>query len=86
MTINLGDKAKDSISGFTGIVTGKFSFLNGCVRMRIDPDKLDKSGLVIDGRDFDEEQLVLVKAAKARIVAPSGGPRPGPSSRPAPTR
>lgn len=84
--INLGDKAKDSISGFSGIVTGEFKFLNGCVRMRIDPDKLDKAGNVIEGRDFDAEQLTLVKAAKPRTVTPSGGPRPGPAPRPRPSR
>jgi hypothetical protein len=86
MTIKLGDKAKDTVSGFAGIVTGRFEYLNGCVRLQIEPDKLDKEGKRIEGCVFDIEQLALVKAAKPRAVTPSGGPRSDPAPRSAPSR
>ena len=86
MTIKLGDKAKDSISGFAGIVTGRYEYLNGCVRLQIEPDKLNKDGVPIDARIFDIEQVTLVKAAKPRTVTPSGGPRPSPTPRSNPSR
>jgi hypothetical protein len=84
MTIKLGDKVKDRISGFAGIATGEFKYLNGCVRIQVDPDKLDKEGKTIDGRVFDIEQIVLVKAAAP--VKPSGGPRSNPSRPSVPAR
>lgn len=86
MTIKLGDKAKDSISGFAGIVTGYYTYLNGCVRCQIEPDRLGKDRAPIESRTFDIEQLVLVKSAKPRVVTPSGGPRQDPASRSAPRR
>jgi len=86
MTINLGDKAKDSISGFSGIVTGVYKYLNGCVRMQIEADHLNKDGNVIGSQIFDVEQVVLVKAAQKKVMSPSGGPRPDPSPRTVPTR
>lgn len=86
MPINLGDKAKDTISGFTGIVTGEFKYLNGCVRLQIEPDKLDKEGKVMEGRIFDIEQLALVKAKARPTLSPSGGPMSAPSRQTAPSR
>ncbi|MDP2410393.1 MAG: hypothetical protein Q8M26_08910 [Pseudolabrys sp.] len=84
--IKLGDKVKDTISGFTGIVTGEFKYLNGCVRLQLDPDKLDKDGKVQDGRIFDIEQLALVKAGVHAVKSPSGGPRDNPAQRSNPSR
>lgn len=86
MGIQLGDKAKDKISGFTGIVTGYYRYLNGCVRLNLEPDKLSKDGNVQDGRVFDIEQLVLVKAAVHPLGSPTGGPRSNPAPRSAPSR
>ena len=86
MKITLGDKAKDTISGFTGIVTGEFKYLNGCVRLALEPDKLDKDGKRQEGCTFDIEQLVMVKARVHSVHAPHGGPRPDPSSRVTPSR
>lgn len=86
MTIKLGDKAKDRISGFTGIVTGEFKYLNGCVRLQLEPDKLDKDGKVIEGRIFDIEQIVLVQADKHPVLARTGGPEAAPARRANPSR
>jgi hypothetical protein len=86
MAIKLGDKAKDMISGFTGIVTGEFNYLNGCVRLQLDPSKLDKDGKRQEGCIFDIEQLELVKAGVHKVKSPSGGPRDNPAQRSSPTR
>ena len=62
--VDLGDKAKDIISGFTGIVNSKTCWLNGCVRVGIAPEELDKDGKLRPSEVFDESQIVLVKKSK----------------------
>lgn len=62
MKINLGDKVKDSVTGFTGIAVARTTWLHGCDRITIQPEKLSKEGKVVDNNTFDEMQLVLVKA------------------------
>jgi hypothetical protein len=67
MEIQLGSKVKDKISGFTGIATSKTVFMNGCVRVQIDPDKLNKDGDLIEGAVFDEVQLEVIKTPIMKI-------------------
>lgn len=75
--IGLGDKVKDSITGFSGIVIGKTVWLHGCTRITVQPDKLDKDGKIREAQTFDEPQLVVVKAKKAKEGShKKGGPRP----------
>jgi len=80
--IGLGDIAKDTITGFQGVVTTVAYFLNGCVRLNL---KL-KAGAPLESVYFDVEQLVLVKSAKPRVVKPSGGPFDAPSRNEGPKR
>lgn len=78
-----GDEVKEVITGFTGVVWARYSYMNGCVRYELKPRKL-KDGLAQDGQVFDQEQLVLTKAGAVKIAAqPTGGPRPTPT-RPTP--
>jgi hypothetical protein len=86
MTIKLGDKAKDRVSGFAGIVTASYHYLNGCVRMHIDPDCLDKDGKHQEGKAFDIEQLELVTPDVIAKMAPTGGPMDAPAPRSTPRR
>jgi hypothetical protein len=80
---NFGDEVKETITGFKGVVWGRYSYMNGCVRYELKPRAL-KDGMAQDGQVFDQEQLTLVKAGAVKIVAkPTGGPRPTPS-RPVP--
>lgn len=83
--INLGDKVKDRISGFSGIATARYEYLNGCIRFQVEPDKLNK-GAMIDGKIFDLEQLTVVQAAKVRVTRPGGGPRDTPQRASVPSR
>jgi len=84
--INLGDQAKDKISGFMGIVTGVTSWLNGCRRFMLTPQKLDKDGKPRESQWFDDVQVVLVKATSTPKAAPAGGPRHAPTRAADPTR
>ncbi len=82
--INLGDKVKDALTGFTGIAVGYTEWLYGCVRIAIESEKLDKDGKPQDELWFDKQRVVLVKtkrASKAKQVskAISGGPQSDPS-------
>lgn len=80
--IQLGGRVKDRVSGFAGIATARTTFLNGCVRVCVDAEKVNKDGSVPSGLWFDEQQLELVQAAPPKMKplqrAPEvrpGGPR-----------
>lgn len=85
--INVGDSAKDTITGFTGVVVARTEWLNGCARLTIQPSQLDKDGKPIDTFTFDEMQLEFVSArlvegplrADREPFRATGGPRPEPS-------
>ncbi len=79
--IELGDTAKDTITGFTGTVVAETRFLNGCMRMSLQATEL-KDGKPVEWQAFDVEQLALVERAKPRNVEPSGGPREDATQRP----
>lgn len=89
MKIELGMRVRDTISGFTGIATCVSKFLNGCVRVTVSPEKIDKGVPVADGY-FDEQQLevVAVKTEARKLVqateraALPGGPRKSTPRRP----
>jgi len=70
--MDLGVKAKDKITGFTGIVTGKASYLTGCDQYLVQP-KCKEDGEMADGRWFDEQRLDLVPDAPATTLDNSRG-------------
>lgn len=78
MQINVGDTAKDTITGFEGVVVARTEWLNGCARLTIQPRGLDKDGKVMDSNTFDEAQLQLVAAKNHEAKRDTGGPRPEP--------
>lgn len=55
----LGKKAKDKISGMTGVITARCEFLTGCNRYCITPQEL-KDGRPIEGMYFDEDQIKVL--------------------------
>ncbi len=75
----LGRLARDVVSGFTGIIESRTEWLNGCFRVALAPNHLDKDGKMLDSRAFDAEQIELLPA-QVRREAPgdSGGPVGGP--------
>lgn len=62
MAINLGDKVRDTVTGLEGIVTSRSEFLNGCIRVGIQPQEV-KDGKPADSVWVDEPQCEVVKAA-----------------------
>jgi hypothetical protein len=75
--IELGDHVKHSITGFDGVVVCITKWLNGCVRLGVQPKKLTKEGKIRDVETIDEAELSIVK--KAAVPPPEkdpGGPTP----------
>lgn len=88
--IKLGSRVKDSISGFSGIATGRFEYLYGCVRIGISPETLH-DGKPVEYQVFDEAQCIVLdvapgKAATAPVDARPAGPRSDPAPRSSPKR
>ena len=86
--IKLGQKVRDVVTGFVGIADCRMEWLNGCVRVSVQPvartDKKDGTQYVQDAKSFDEEQLEVVVAEPIALPnhrtrrAQTGGGRPDP--------
>lgn len=84
--INLGDEAKDRVSGFQGVCVAITQWISGCARLTLQPPT-GKDGKIPEAQTFDEPMLQLVKAAKvAQGPMKTGGPRPEPTTSAAPRR
>ena len=85
--IEIGQQAKDRITGFKGIVIARTEYLNGCARLAIQPTKLDKDGKPIDAQYFDEPQLESIRPKKKmQRKNDTGGPGIEPPARIVPKR
>lgn len=76
MSINLGSKVRDSITGFTGIATSKHEYLNGCIRISITPP-VDKEGKMQDSQVIDIQQVEILDPPAAAQPADREAARPG---------
>ncbi len=84
--IRLGDKVKDRITGYEGIVTGITNWLNGCARIGVQSTKL-KDGKPLETEWFDVNQIQLVKSKVMKTLnTDTGGPRPAAMRAPDPRR
>ena len=83
--IKLGQKVRDTITGMEGVVVARTEWLNGCVRLALQPLDL-KDGVPQDQYWIDEPQVEVVKDTPTSKVKPSGGPRPDPVRSSDPTR
>lgn len=63
--ISLGDKVKDKVSGFKGVVIGVTTWLHGCNRMIVQPS-VGKDGKLPDSATFDEPQVELISKKKVK--------------------
>lgn len=59
--VELGDKVKDEVSGYTGIVIGITDWLYGCQRAGIAVQKPGSDGKICDPQWFDTAQLKVIK-------------------------
>jgi len=78
--VKLGNKYKDSISGFSGIATARTIYLTGCIRVCLEPNKLDKEGFPTEAW-FDEMMLKTTSGKKVVSESPPAGPSKTPVSR-----
>lgn len=89
MTIELGSRVKDKVTGFEGIAIGETRWLHGCLRYTVQPEGVDKDGNQKPTAAFDEPQLIVlagpkktkVHATPPALAARTGGPRPEPARR-----
>jgi hypothetical protein len=80
--LDLGTKAKDVITGFTGIITGHCTYISGCSQFLLQP-AMGKDGKRPDGEWFDEQRVVAVAGSKKIVL--DNDRTPGPD-KPAPRR
>jgi hypothetical protein len=75
--IELGQKGKDQITGFEGIITGRATYMYGCDQYCLSPE-VDKDGKIQDGVWFDEGRIKItgngVKPEEVKADKP-GGPQ-----------
>lgn len=80
----LGSTVRDKITKFTGIATGRTTFLYGCVRIIVTPTSIkDKDSKPNEGAWFDEAQLDVIKGPDKNLIdnpkqvtEKPAGPRP----------
>lgn len=80
MTVELGDRVRDKVTGFDGIAIGMSRWISGCDQYAVQPCKVSKDGKVSDSVWFDVNRLDVVKKAVVKLatgagVNDNGGPR-----------
>ena len=79
VNVQLGDLAKDTVSGFSGVCVARTEWLNGCWRMTLQPKAVDKDGKPCEAQTFDDFQLEVVEPKKQPVGSKeTGGPRDTP--------
>ena len=68
--IQLGQKAKDKVTGFEGIIIGRCQYLTGCDQYGLVPPARD--GKIESAQWFDEGRIEIVGAG---VTAPARSPR-----------
>lgn len=82
--VTLGNRVKDSLTGFSGIAMARTEWLYGCARIAIEPQEL-KDAIPVEMQWFDEQRVVFLAEGMLEISeansATSGGQQRDPSSR-----
>lgn len=73
----LGAEYRDTITGFSGVVVAVTQWLNGCVRVSIQPKALH-DGKPVESSTFDIEQVEEVVKAPQAVRSATGGDRVAP--------
>lgn len=77
--MNLGDKVRDIITGFEGIVMGECRYLTGCEQRLVMPQEM-RDGKYPESTWLDIDRLALVQSAAVSIpVSTPGGDKPAPT-------
>ncbi len=87
--VKLGNKVRDSITGFEGVVVARTEWLYGCTRCGVAPTKLH-DGKPVEDQWFDEQRLEVLRDDKPQVSkdsnAQTGGPHDDPKPRRDPSR
>jgi hypothetical protein len=78
--IQNGQKVKDLVTGFEGIVTGRVEYLTGCNQVLVTP-RVKDGGDAIEARWFDEDRVEVTEAQPIRLPHTANG-----ADKPAPVR
>ena len=81
MAIKLGSKVRDTLTGFTGIATGRTKWLYGCSRITVEPQEL-RDGKPIEAQWFDEQRVELIEERKPTVSLDSSATTGGPQNDP----
>ena len=74
ITIELGDKVRDRVSGLEGIAVTKLEYMNGCIQYSVTA-KIKKGETEITTWNIDQEQIEVMSQKKVKVKRkPSGGP------------
>lgn len=74
--IEMGDEVRDTITGFTGIVTARIEYITGCAQVAIQP-AVKADGALPDGKYFDIDRIEIVTAkAHQHVVTRAGAGDP----------
>ena len=73
----VGQKVKDRITGFQGIIIARTEWLNGCLRYVVQAQKRTAEGKTVDDT-IDEQQLILMEKPKEAKKKGIGGAYPTP--------
>lgn len=74
MGMELGDRVKDRLTGFTGVVTAKVQYISGCDQMLVLPEA-DNANKLNSSEWFDVERLEKVEhsVVKVKLIGQHGG-------------
>ena len=62
ISVHLGDRVRDKLTGFEGIATGMIQYLTGCDQILINPCKVKKDdGKLFSSEWFDNTRVEVVK-------------------------
>ena len=79
--IKLGNRVKDSITGYEGTVVGRTEWMYGYTRIGVQ-SQIPKDSKVLEPKWFDEQLLHLIKDSKIKVskdsAAKTGGPMKDP--------
>lgn len=71
-TTEMGQKVKDKITGFTGVVTARCQYISGCNQSLVQPPVKD-DGTFVDSKWFDEDRLEALDAPKVAVEVTNPG-------------
>jgi hypothetical protein len=76
--ISLGQYVRDTVTEFVGVVVCRAVWLNGCVRLSVQP-KVGSDGKLPEMQWIDEPQCVVIGGKPEPEVSRAGGPRNDPA-------